>query len=98
MNISVRNTPFILIHPPIITIHYLRCPPCRFIGPIFEKMAEEFPDAVFVKVDVDEADDVAQACGIQAMPTFQFYKGGDKVAEFSGADEALLRKKVQECI
>jgi len=58
-------------------------------------MAEEFPDAVFVKVDVDVADDVSSQCGISAMPTFQFYLGGEKVNEFSGADEAKLRAMVK---
>lgn len=48
-------------------------------GPIFEKLAEENPEVEFVKVDVDEADDVAAACGIRAMPTFHFYRGGQKV-------------------
>ncbi|KAL7471698.1 hypothetical protein ACHAXS_011996 [Conticribra weissflogii] len=68
------------------------CPPCRMIGPIFEAMANEFPDALFVKVDVDAASDIAQQCGIRAMPTFQFYKNGAKVNEFSGASEQKLRE------
>mgnify|MGYP006109169279 CR=1 FL=1 len=59
-------------------------------------MAEEFADVVFVKVDVDEAADVAEKCGISAMPTFQFYKGGNKVDSFSGADEAKLKALVQK--
>jgi thioredoxin len=66
------------------------CGPCRFIGPIFEKLATENPEAEFVKVDVDEAEDVAARCSIQAMPTFHFYKGGVKVAEMMGADQAKL--------
>ena len=53
-------------------------------------MAEENPEAEFVKVDVDEADDVAGACGIRAMPTFHFYKGGSKVEEMMGADQNKL--------
>ena len=53
-------------------------------------MAGENPDVEFVKVDVDEADDVAGACGIQAMPTFQFFKGGAKIDEMRGADQAKL--------
>ncbi len=73
----------------------LRCPPCRMIGPIFEAMANEFPDALFVKVDVDAASDIAQQCGIRAMPTFQFYKNGAKVDEFSGASEQKLRETVR---
>jgi thioredoxin 1 len=57
-------------------------------------MAEENSDAEFVKVDVDDADDVAQACGIQAMPTFHFYKGGNKVGELQGADPNKLKALV----
>lgn len=68
------------------------------IAPIFEAMAAEFPDAVFVKVDVDEAADVAEKCGISSMPTFQFYKGQTKVHEFSGASEQLIRTAVQKYI
>merc|ERR1712230_83825 len=50
------------------------CGPCQRIAPVFAKLAEEMPDVVFVKVDVDENDETASACGIQSMPTFQFYK------------------------
>jgi len=31
---------------------------------------------VFIKIDVDEAEDVAEALGISAMPTFKFFKAG----------------------
>ncbi len=34
---------------------------------------------VFLKVDVDEADGVAQKYDISAMPTFVFLKGSDSV-------------------
>ncbi|GKY98244.1 thioredoxin domain-containing protein 2 [Mayamaea pseudoterrestris] len=66
------------------------CGPCKFIHPIFEKMAEENPDVVFAEVDVDEADDVAGQCKVRAMPTFHFYKGGEKIEEMMGADKDKL--------
>jgi len=53
-------------------------------------MASEFPNVEFLKVDVDDAEDVAAECGIQAMPTFQVYKGGAKVDEMKGADQKGL--------
>jgi thioredoxin 1 len=72
------------------------CGPCKFIGPIFEKLAAENPEAEFVKVDVDEAEDVSAHCKIQAMPTFHFYKGGAKIAEMMGADQSKLAQLVAQ--
>ncbi|KAK7910333.1 hypothetical protein WMY93_015017 [Mugilogobius chulae] len=31
------------------------CGPCKMIAPLFEEMAGEFTDVVFLKVDVDDA-------------------------------------------
>ena len=35
---------------------------------------------VFLKVDVDENEETAGACGISCMPTFQLFKNSEKVA------------------
>jgi len=70
------------------------CGPCQRIAPAFAKMAEDLPDIQFIKVDVDENDETAQACGIQAMPTFQFYKKGEKLGEFSGASEEKIKEAI----
>uniref|UniRef100_A0A7S4B6K4 Thioredoxin domain-containing protein n=1 Tax=Chrysotila carterae TaxID=13221 RepID=A0A7S4B6K4_CHRCT len=63
------------------------CGPCKMIGPRFGAFAESgnFPFVRFAKVDVDENSDAAAACGVRAMPTFQFYRHGTKVDEFTGA-------------
>ena len=63
---------------------------------VFAKLAEEMTDVVFVKVDVDENAEVAEECGIQSMPTFQFYKSGEKVHEFSGASEDKIKEGIAQ--
>lgn len=61
------------------------------IAPEVEDLASIFTNTNFIKVDVDKAQDVAQACGIQSMPTFMYFKGGEALAKFSGADAEQLR-------
>ena len=46
------------------------CPPCRRIGPIFEKMSEENGDVVFIKVDVDDNSETSEACEISSCLPF----------------------------
>ena len=67
------------------------------IGPYFEELAGKFPGVVFVKVDVDDLDDVAAECGISAMPTFQLYSNGVKVEELTGADKGKLEALAKSC-
>lgn len=66
------------------------------VAPHFAAMANENPNVIFVKVDVDAQDKIAQMCGVRAMPTFQFFKDGNKVDEVVGANINELKKKVAE--
>ncbi|EDQ84562.1 uncharacterized protein MONBRDRAFT_34641 [Monosiga brevicollis MX1] len=72
------------------------CGPCRMIGPKFEAFAEEFTNVKCFKVDVDQASDVATELGISAMPTFHFFKDGEKVDELIGADVNKLKALFQK--
>ncbi|XP_071379616.1 thioredoxin b [Centroberyx affinis] len=73
------------------------CGPCKQIAPRYLEMSEkpENKNVVFLKVDVDDAQDVASHCNISCMPTFHFYKKGEKVDEFSGANYDKLVEKVE---
>ncbi|KAJ2461045.1 thioredoxin trx1 [Coemansia sp. RSA 2424] len=81
------------------------CGPCKVIGPKFANLAGQFPEVAFLKVDVDEVSEVAQAQSITAMPTFQFFiegKQSEKHKPVIGANlptltaalEALKKEKV----
>ena len=57
------------------------CGPCRAFGPIFEAASNEPENAniAFVKVDIDANQDLAQAAGIQAVPTLMIAKQGEVI-------------------
>ena len=58
------------------------CGPCKMISPVLEEMEAQMSNVKFLKVDVDEAEDVAVHYQISAMPTFIFIKNGQKVKCF----------------
>ncbi|RZC61461.1 hypothetical protein C5167_023211 [Papaver somniferum] len=72
------------------------CGPCRFMSPLYQSLAEKHPKIVFVKVDIDEARDVAAHWSISSVPTFFFIKNGKEIDRVVGADKAGLEKKIAQ--
>jgi thioredoxin 1 len=69
------------------------CAPCMMQGPIVERVAETIGDrAKVAKVNVDEAQQAANALGIRSIPTIILFKDGKPVQQFVGVtqDGALL--------
>ncbi|KAI3657527.1 hypothetical protein MP638_003722 [Amoeboaphelidium occidentale] len=72
------------------------CGPCKFIAPKIEAFSQTYTSAVFLKVDVDVLADLAGEYGIQAMPTFQIFKNGQKISEVVGADANKLEAAIKK--
>ncbi|KAL5447477.1 hypothetical protein PMIN05_002052 [Paraphaeosphaeria minitans] len=71
------------------------CGPCKVIAPQVVKFSNEFPEARFYKIDVDEVPDVAQDLNIRAMPTFKIFKNKEQVGEVVGANPNALKAAIQ---
>jgi thioredoxin 1 len=76
------------------------CMPCKIIAPVYAEMsaAEEFSNAVFVKVDIDKVQSIAEKYEITSMPTFLFIKDGAVVSRFSGASVEKLAETIKSLI
>ncbi|XP_008061843.1 thioredoxin-like [Carlito syrichta] len=72
--------------------------PCKIIKPFFHSLSEKYSSVVFLEVDVDDCQDVASECEVKCMPTFQFFKKGQKVGEFSGANKEKLEATINELL
>ena len=71
------------------------CGPCKSFGPIFEKVSEDFPDAVFAKVDTQNQQEIASWFQSRSIPTLMIFR--EKVIVFSQAGalpEGALREVV----
>jgi len=70
------------------------CGPCKMVAPHMEEMSKNMDNVVFLKVDVDEVEDITEEYQVQAMPTFIFIKKGEKVDILTGANVEKLKDLV----
>lgn len=74
------------------------CGPCKQIGPVFEKIETETPNALFLRVDVDESEDTANEYQVSSMPTFIFFKDNERIKTVIGPTEHELRAVIKELV
>jgi thioredoxin 1 len=60
------------------------CGPCKSFAPIFEKVAEEYPDVLFGKVNTEEEQGLAGHFQIRSIPTVMILKEGIGVFSQAG--------------
>ena len=61
------------------------CGNCEIIAPTFEENNGKHGDkAVFVSVDVDEQEEIAEEYEVTSLPRAIVFKGGEKSAEMFG--------------
>lgn len=63
------------------------CGPCKVQGPIFTEASEKMPEVNFVKINVDEAPELASSFGILSIPTLVVFKDGKEVKREVGVHD-----------
>lgn len=72
------------------------CGPCRMMGPIIERFAEEYSGIYEVgKVNVDNEDELTARYNIMSIPALKVFKNGEVVASSVGFQP---REKLKEML
>lgn len=61
---------------PIVILDFWAawCGPCRNFAPIFEEVANKYPDIVFGKINTEEQQELAGNFGIRSIPTIAVFR------------------------
>ena len=72
--------------PVLVDFAAVWCGPCQMMGPVMDQLAGEFAEkAKIIKVDIDQAQDLAVKYKVMSVPTMMFFKGGKMVEQSVGA-------------
>lgn len=76
------------------------CSYCRRINPAYDKIAEQFEgNLAVVKINIDEEDRLAEAEGIDIIPTLALYHKGSLLGSVTAPEsKAAIERFIQETL
>jgi len=80
----------------VVNFYAVWCGPCKTIAPAFSDYSEQYPQALFLKLDVDEFQEIANEVSLRSLPTFQLYKNGKRVENLEGAEKKNLEDAIKK--
>lgn len=63
------------------------CGPCKHAAVKFAALEPQFPNLAFIKVDIDQGQDIANEYEISAVPSFILFHQGKQVEKIIGMDK-----------
>ena len=76
------------------------CGYCRRIGPVYERIAEQYGDSMLVaKVNIDEEPQLAEAEEIEVIPTLVLYQNGKALGSIVAPEsKAMIDQFIRETL
>lgn len=87
LNVNINNFETLKSSDKTVLLDFYAdwCGPCRMVSPIVEEIAEENPQYIVGKINVDNEPELAQKFGIMSIPTLVVMQNGKIVHQSVGA-------------
>ncbi len=71
--------------PVLLDFYADWCGPCRMVAPVVEQIAEENPQYLIGKINVDKEPELARKFNVLSIPTLVVLKDGKIISQSAGA-------------
>ena len=72
------------------------CMPCLMMAPIIDELAEKMSEVKFVKINIDDNNEISGKYEVRSIPTMIFFKEGKEVDKMvGGMDADALEEKIK---
>ncbi|KAK1794237.1 hypothetical protein P4O66_011131, partial [Electrophorus voltai] len=94
---AVKSTQSLQLILSLAVVHFYApwAPQCSQMNDVMEELAKEHKQTMFIKLEAEAVPGVSEKYEIRSVPTFLFFKGGEKIDRLDGAHAPELTNKVQ---
>jgi thioredoxin 1 len=75
------------------------CAPCKQFATIYERVAQQYPNIIFSKINIEDEPELSESFNIRSIPHLMVFKKGIAIYSEAGSmPESTLKELVQQAL